>query len=321
MAGTGVSLYATTAAGNKTVIGTIDWREDVYMPNQINDNVAQIMADIRTMANAVATGWIEIGDGEGTYTATYVSATSFRFDGVDVTAYYRAGMRVRVVAPTPGTISGTISSSTFSTHTTLVVAWDSGSLSNEAITSVSIGVGSSSGGAVSAYPLLATLTASSSATLDFTLGNTAIYSGYDVEFENLLPASNNTTLIALASSNNGGAWITAASYFHHVAETAMAAVPGFNTVGGGAAATRWDLMFNRGVSNANAVGVNGRMSVHCGLNGATFDAAMSFADGSGGGVTHAKSAGVISGAINGLRFSMFAGVIVSGIIRVRGRPK
>jgi hypothetical protein len=112
------------------------------MPSQINDNVGQIMADIRAMANAVATGWIEIGDGEGTYTATYVSATSFRFDGVDVTAYYRAGMRVRVVAPTPGTLSGTIASSAFSTHTTLVVAWDSGSLSNEAITSVSLGVGS-----------------------------------------------------------------------------------------------------------------------------------------------------------------------------------
>jgi hypothetical protein len=58
---------------------------------------------------------------------------------------------VRVVAPTPGTLSGTIASSTFSTHTTLVVVWDSGSLSNEAITSVSIGVGSGDTGVVPVF--------------------------------------------------------------------------------------------------------------------------------------------------------------------------
>ena len=143
MAGSGVTLYATTAAGNKVVIGSIDWRENTYMPSQINDNVAQIMADIRAMANNLATGWIEFGDGDGVYTATYIAANQFRIDA-DVSTYYRVGVRVRAVAPTPGTISGTISAVAYTAPNTVVtVGWDSGSLSNEPITAVQIGVGSS----------------------------------------------------------------------------------------------------------------------------------------------------------------------------------
>jgi hypothetical protein len=142
MAGQGVTLYATTSSGNKTVIGSIDWREATYMPAQINDNVAQIMADIRTLANNIAAGWIEIGDSDGVYTATYIAANQFRIDGADVTGYYRVGMRVRVIAPTPVQLFGTITASVFATHTTITVAWDSGALSNEAITAVYIGVGS-----------------------------------------------------------------------------------------------------------------------------------------------------------------------------------
>lgn len=143
MAGSGVTLYSTTAAGNKTVIGTIDWREDIYMPSQINDNLAQIMADIRALANTIGAGWVEVGDGDGIYTATYLAPDQFRIDGVDVTGFYRAGMRVRVLAPTPGQVFGTITAVNFSTHTNLTVAWDFGmALSNEAITAVYLGVGS-----------------------------------------------------------------------------------------------------------------------------------------------------------------------------------
>jgi hypothetical protein len=147
MAGSGVTLYATTAGGNKVVIGSIDWREAIYMPAQINDNVGQIMADIRAMANSIATGWIEFGDGDGVYTATYIAANQFRIDGADVSAYYRAGMRVRAVAPTPGTISGTISAVAYSAPNTLVtVTWDSGAgLSNEVITAILMGIGSGGG--------------------------------------------------------------------------------------------------------------------------------------------------------------------------------
>jgi hypothetical protein len=83
--------------------------------------------------------WVEYGDGDGAYTASYASATSFTIAGVDVTAIYHADRRIKITATTPGTIYGTISSSTFSTDTTVNVTWDSGNLSNEAIDNVYIG--------------------------------------------------------------------------------------------------------------------------------------------------------------------------------------
>jgi hypothetical protein len=83
--------------------------------------------------------WVEYGDGDAAFTAAYASATSFTIAGVDVTAIYHASRRIKLTAATPGTIYGTISSSTFSTNTTVNVTWDSGSLSSEAITNVYIG--------------------------------------------------------------------------------------------------------------------------------------------------------------------------------------
>ena len=138
MAGTFLGKYDTTAANN-TATGTnaVSVAEGM-LPSNINNAFRSVMADIRQHYNAAE--WIEYGDGAGTYTATYASATSFTIDGTDVTSIYHAGRRVKVVASTPGTIYGTVSSTSFSTNTTVNVTWDSGSLSNEAITSVHIGV-------------------------------------------------------------------------------------------------------------------------------------------------------------------------------------
>jgi hypothetical protein len=138
MAGTFLGKYDTTAANNSaTGTGTVSVAEGM-LPSNINNAFRSVMADIRQHYNAAE--WIEYGDGAGTYTATYASATSFTIDGTDVTSIYHAGRRVKVVASTPGTIYGTISSTSFSTNTTVNVTWDSSSLSNEAITSVHIGV-------------------------------------------------------------------------------------------------------------------------------------------------------------------------------------
>jgi hypothetical protein len=138
MAGTFLGKYDTTAANNTaTGTGAVSVAEGM-LPSNINNAFRSVMADIRQHYNAAE--WIEYGDGAGTYTATYASATSFTIDGTDVTSIYHAGRRVKVVASTPGTIYGTVSSTSFSTNTTVNVTWDSGSLSNEAITSVHIGV-------------------------------------------------------------------------------------------------------------------------------------------------------------------------------------
>ena len=138
MAGTFLGKYDTTAANNSaTGTGAVSVAEGM-LPSNINNAFRSVMADIRQHYNAAE--WIEYGDGAGTYTATYASATSFTIDGTDVTAIYHAGRRVKVVASTPGTIYGTVSSTSFSTNTTVNVTWDSGNLSSEAITSVHIGV-------------------------------------------------------------------------------------------------------------------------------------------------------------------------------------
>jgi microcystin-dependent protein len=47
---------------------------------------------------------------------------------------------VKIQAPTPGTIYGTITAVSFSTNTTVTVDWDSTELSNEAITYISVGI-------------------------------------------------------------------------------------------------------------------------------------------------------------------------------------
>ena len=138
MAGTFLGKYDTTAANNTaTGTNTVSVAEGM-LPSNINNAFRSVMADIRQHYNTAE--WIEYGDGAGTYTATYASSSSFTIDGADVTAIYHAGRRVKVVASTPGTIYGTISSTSFSTNTTVNVTWDSGSLSSEAITSVHIGV-------------------------------------------------------------------------------------------------------------------------------------------------------------------------------------
>nr|BAR18150.1 prophage MuMc02 [uncultured Mediterranean phage uvMED] len=138
MAGTFLGKYDTTAANNSaTGTGAVSVAEGM-LPSNINNAFRSVMADIRQHYNEAE--WIEYGDGAGTYTATYASGTSFTIDGTDVTSIYHAGRRVKVVASTPGTIYGTVSSTSFSTNTTVNVTWDSSSLSNEAITSVHIGV-------------------------------------------------------------------------------------------------------------------------------------------------------------------------------------
>ena len=85
--------------------------------------------------------WIEYGDGSWCITQQLMrqASGSFTINGANVTSVYHAGRRIKLTAATPGTIFGTISSSSFSTNTTVNVTWDSGSLASEAITNVYVG--------------------------------------------------------------------------------------------------------------------------------------------------------------------------------------
>ena len=142
MAGSYIGKYDTTAGNNSaTSTGSVSVAEGM-LPSNINNAFRDIMADIRQFYNSVE--WIEYGDGAGTYTPAYASSTSFTIAGVNVTSVYHVGRRVKVVASTPGTIYGSITAVAFSTNTTVTVSWDSGSLSDESITSVHIGAISAS---------------------------------------------------------------------------------------------------------------------------------------------------------------------------------
>jgi hypothetical protein len=126
----GIKDYSTTAANN-TAVGGISIAEGM-LPSNINNAFRAITADIREWFND--SQWIIYGDGDGAFTIAYGSGTTFTVSGVDVTDFYHVGRRVKAIAATPGTIYGTISATAFSTNTTVTVVWDSGSLSNEAVT-------------------------------------------------------------------------------------------------------------------------------------------------------------------------------------------
>ena len=132
---TNIKDYSTTQASNTSLNG-ISTAEGM-LPSNLNNAIRALMKNTRDWFNDAQ--WIEYGDGDGSFTAAYASGTSFTIAGVDVTSIYHAGRRIKLTASTPGTIFGTIASSSFSTNTTINVTWDSGSLSNEAITHVYIG--------------------------------------------------------------------------------------------------------------------------------------------------------------------------------------
>ena len=131
---TNIKDYSTTQASN-TSLNSISVAEGM-LPSNLNNAIRALMKNTRDWFNDAQ--WIEYGDGDAAYTAAYASATSFTINGADVTSIYHAGRRIKLTATTPGTIYGTISSSSFSTNTTVNVTWDSGSLSNETIDNVYI---------------------------------------------------------------------------------------------------------------------------------------------------------------------------------------
>ena len=131
---TNIKDYSTTQASN-TSLNTIDVNEGM-LPSNLNNAIRALMKNTRDWFND--SQWIEYGDGSGAYTAAYASSSSFTINGADVTSVYHAGRRIKLTAATPGTIFGTISSSSFSTNTTVNVTWDSGSLSSETISNVYI---------------------------------------------------------------------------------------------------------------------------------------------------------------------------------------
>ena len=126
----GIKDYSTTQANNTSLNG-INTAEGM-LPSDLNNSIRALMKNTRDWYNDAQ--WVIYGDGDGAFTSAYASASSFTINGVDVTAFYHAGRRVKITGSSTGVVYGTISSSSFSTNTTVNVTLDSGTLQNEALT-------------------------------------------------------------------------------------------------------------------------------------------------------------------------------------------
>jgi len=125
----GIKNYSSTASNN-TSVGGVSIAEGM-LPSNINNAFRAVAADIREWYND--SQWVIYGDGDGAHTFAYASGTSFTVAGANVTTIYETNRRVKAVGSSTGTIYGTISSSSFSTNTTVNVTWDSGNLVSETL--------------------------------------------------------------------------------------------------------------------------------------------------------------------------------------------
>lgn len=124
-----ISAWSETAANNNAAAP--NGFPEGMAPSGVNDGCREIMGAVRRWTDDG--GWHNWGD-----TCNYNSATSFVITGVDATARYHTGRRIRAVGTVTGTIYGTVSSSSFVSDTTVNVTWDSGSLASESLT-ISLG--------------------------------------------------------------------------------------------------------------------------------------------------------------------------------------
>jgi hypothetical protein len=111
--------YSTTPGSNNSA--PPDGAPEGWAPSAVNAVVRENMARAREWYEEAS--WIDLG-----HALTYSSATVFLVNSTDVTAFYPTWQRIKIVGtPSPGTIYGTVVSSSFATNTTVTVVWDSAS--------------------------------------------------------------------------------------------------------------------------------------------------------------------------------------------------
>jgi hypothetical protein len=197
---TNIKDYSTTQASN-TSLNTISVAEGM-LPSNLNNAIRALMKNTRDWFNDAQ--WIEYGDGSGAYTSAYVSGTAFTINGANVTSVYHAGRRIKVIASTPGTIYGTISSSSFSTNTTVNVTWDSGSLSSEAITNIFIGILSKTNNSLPTE-LISNAQVATNANIDATKLGTGVITNTEFNYLNGVSSAIQTQFDAKQATITGGA--------------------------------------------------------------------------------------------------------------------
>jgi hypothetical protein len=168
--------------------------------------------------------------------------------------------------------------------------------------------------------LLATRTASASATLDFTEFNNALYRRYMFEIEFLLPATDNSDLWLRTSTNGGSSYDAGASDYSHFVHGGTAGGLG---IGPGGSENDVKLVLCQTVGNAaNEFGVNAEVDLIGAGNAAVFTVAKGQASwiNSAGATTFNDFNGQRKSAadVDAVRFLWSTGNHTSGAIRMYG---
>ena len=123
---TNIKDYSTTQASNISLNG-IDVNEGM-LPSNLNNALRALMKNTRDWAND--SQWFEYGVGSGAYTSAWVSTTQFTIaSGVDISAIYHVGRRLKVLKADNSLVYGSITAtSNNGTLQTVTATFDSGNL-------------------------------------------------------------------------------------------------------------------------------------------------------------------------------------------------
>lgn len=175
-----------------------------------------------------------------------------------------------------------------------------------------------------ALNLIATATAASSASIDFT-GLNSDYSKYIIEIQDLLPVTNGATVIGRVSIDNGVNYITGSSYISScVSHNPAASWASHNGATSGAGITSSaGGAGSYGLSNTSTKGLSGVITIHNPSSVATHKKieANGCYDDAAGDFTQFLSAGAYEGgtsAVNAFRILLDTGNIASGSFKLFG---
>jgi hypothetical protein len=173
--------------------------------------------------------------------------------------------------------------------------------------------------------LLASKTASASATVDFTEFNNAVYRYYEFEMENVKPATDAVDLVMRVSTNAGVSYDAGASDYSWASIGMVTG--GIATAGSSGGATAIGVSFTNALGNAAAErGLTGNLKVYNAGDAAQRTRVVGqvqWDDASGSVLAYATLSGrrTADQDTDAIRFLMTSGNIASGVIRMYGVPE
>jgi len=172
------------------------------------------------------------------------------------------------------------------------------------------------GGGAGNLVLLQSITASSSATLDFTSLDPTLYDEYEIHLLSLLAATNNQTLQILFSTNGGSSYDTGANYDNNAGVWLVSAAAAVSNNGQNAG------VIQASVNTLSGFGVNGKLVLMCPASGnASLTGSVASVDAASGNrfIGWQLANFYIGGApVNAFRIVMSSGSMASGIVRLYG---